>query len=154
MHQPFLSRIRSFVNQYVPWILISLISGCVFLGIFGELLPSPMPDLEIDAPDNISFTRNQVPMFDVLVTNTSNRTLDGCIISGSIEGAEGIYHHMAIYPLSVKFQIAGGMQQPLRLTIPPDGLPSRHTSGDVTLLVSCAGFRTLKQAQHVTLSVE
>jgi hypothetical protein len=113
-----------------------------------------MPDLEIDGPDSISFTRNQAPMFDVLVTNTSNRTLEGCTISGSIDGAEGIYHHMAIYPLSEKFHIAGGTQQPIHLTIPPGGLPSVHTPGDVTLLVSCAGFRTLKQAQHITLSVE
>ena len=154
MSQPFLSRMRHVFNQYVPWILISLVSGCVLLGIFGELIPSPLPDLEIDAPDRISFTRNQAPMFDVLVTNTSNRMLDGCTIFGSIDGAEGIYHHMAIDPLSVKFQIAGGTQQPIHLSIPPSGLPSVHTSGDVTLFVSCAGFRNLKQAQHITLSVE
>jgi len=154
MPQPFLSSMRHVFKQYAPWILISLISGCVLLGIFGELIPSPPPDLEIDAPDSVSFTRNQAPMVDVLVTNTSKRMLVGCAISGAIEGADGVAHHSAVYPLSVQFQIPGGTQQPVQLTIPPGGLPSAQTSRDMTLLASCTGFRLIKQLQHVTLTMQ
>jgi|SRR3954469_11387136 hypothetical protein len=154
MSQSFLSSTRHVFKKYAPWMLISLISGCVLLGIFGELIPSSPPDLEIDAPDSISFTHNQAPIFDVLVTNTSTHILYGCAISGEIEGADGIAHHRAIYPFSVKFQITGGTQQSVRLTIPPGGLPSAHTSRGMTLLASCAGFRLLKQMQLVTLSTQ
>jgi hypothetical protein len=159
MNLSFLSTLRSYLNRLAPWLLLGVISACILIGMSGELLPSssrmpPSHLLRLDAPATIAFDHNQAPIFAVYVTNTSTAAVEDCAISGWIEHGSWPTRYAEVFSLSPRFRVASGTRQLIQVTVPPGGIPARHTKHDLQLTVNCASFTRVEQTPHVALSMD
>jgi len=147
--------LRHLFHRAWPWMLGSVLAGCILVGTLGNLLPGrlpPMQLLRLEAPPTLVLAPQQAPTFTVQITNVSSERVTTCGIVGLLDQSSGLSRiEQVISVSSAHFDLPAGTHTTVVLSLPRDAIPLPKTHHEIALSVSCTEPTHLETRPHITV---
>ena len=149
--------LRQLFHRTWPWILGSVLAGCILVGMLGDMLPGrlpPMQLLRLEAPSRLVLAPQQMPTFTVQITTISPERVTVCGITGLWDQSSGLGRIAQVISVSSSdFDLPAGGHMAVVLSLPRDAIPPPKMRHEIELSVRCSEPTRLETWPHITVTL-